>query len=313
MIKDKEGNKIVLDIQVNDLNLKLINIYGPNKDEVSFYNSLNQNLNDNEQDYILWCGDFNMTLNPELDSYNYSNINNPNSRCVTLDIIKDHSLFDLYRHFHPDTRRYTWRRYKPLKQARLDYFIVSESLIDLVESVNIKPGYRTDHSMLEVNILQSKFTRGKGVWKFNTNLLRDQAYLELINQCIKDEVIKYAVPVYNMQSINTIPENELQITISENLFLEMLFLRIRGETVRYSSSTKNKLEVSRESELLSDLEKLENEEDIADSHNKINQKQYELLEIREKKMKGHYVRSRAQWLLDGEKPNSSVHLKRETI
>ena len=139
------------------------------------------------------------------------------------------------------------------------------------------------------------------MWKFNTNLLRDQAYLELINQYIKDEVIKYAVPVHNMQSINTIPENELQITISENLFLEMLFLRIRGETVRYSS-TKNKLEVSRESELLSDMEKLENEEDRADSENKINQKQYELLEIREKKMKGHYVRSRVH-----------VRLKRETI
>ena len=167
--------------------------------------------------------------------------------------------------------------------------------------------------MLEVNILQSKFTRGKGVWKFNTNLLRDQAYLELINQCIKDEVIKYAVPVYNMQSINIIPEKELQITISENLFLEMLFLRIRGETVRYSS-TKNKLEVSHESELLSDIEKLENEEDRADSESKINKKQYELLEIRENKMKGHYVRSRVQWLLDGENPpNFSVHLKRETI
>ena len=124
--------------------------------------------------------------------------------------------------------------------------------------------------MLEVNILQSKFTRGKGVWKLDTNLLRDQAYLELINQCINDEVIKYAVPVYNMQCINTIPENELQITISVNLFLEMLFLRIRGETVRYSS-TKNKLEVSHESELLSDIEKLENEEDRAYSENKINQ------------------------------------------
>ena len=48
MINDKEGNKIVLDIQVNDL--KLINIYGPNKDDVSFYNSLNQNLKDNEQE-----------------------------------------------------------------------------------------------------------------------------------------------------------------------------------------------------------------------------------------------------------------------
>ena len=170
-----------------------------------------------------------MTLNPELDSYNYSNINNPNSCCVTLDIIKDHSLFDLYRHFYPDTKRYTWRRYKPLKKARFDYFKGSESIIDLVKIVNIKPGYRTDHSMLAVNILQTKFIRGRGLWKFNSNFLRDQAYLELINQCIKDEVVKYAVRVYNMQSINTVPEEELQITISENLFLEMLSFVLEGK------------------------------------------------------------------------------------
>ena len=67
-------------------------------------------------------------------------------------------------------------------------------------------------------------------------------------------MVKYAIPVYNMQSINPVPEEELQITISENLFLEMFFLHIRGETVRYSS-TKKKLEVSHESELLSDIEK----------------------------------------------------------
>ena len=83
-------------------------------------------------------------------------------------------------------------------------------------------------------------------------------------------MVKYAVPVYNMQCINTALEEELQITISETLFLEMLFLRIRGETLRYSS-TKKKLEVSHESELLSDIEKLQNKEDRADSQKKINQ------------------------------------------
>ena len=67
----------------------------------------------------------------------------------------------------------------------------------------------------------------------------------------------------------------------------MPFLHIRGETVQHSS-TKKKLEVSRDSELLSDIEKLKNEEDRADNQNKI-KKQYELLEIREKKMKSHYV------------------------
>ena len=99
MIKDNERNKIVVDIQVYDLNLELINKYGPNKGDISFSNSVNQNLNDNEQNYFLWCGDFNITLNPELDNHNHSNINNPNSRCVTLGIVKDHGSFDLYSIF----------------------------------------------------------------------------------------------------------------------------------------------------------------------------------------------------------------------
>ena len=130
-----------MDLKVINLSLKLINIYGPNKDDVNFYNSIQGNLNDSEQNYILWCGDFNMTLNPALDSHNYSNINNPHSRTTTLDIINDYNLIDLYRYFNPQTRRYTWRRNNPIKQARLDYFLSSESLIDLVEYVRIRPGY----------------------------------------------------------------------------------------------------------------------------------------------------------------------------
>ena len=270
IIKDRDGNKIVIDIQLY-INLKLINIYGPNKDDSDFFNAVKDNLDENEQDYVLWCGDFNMTLNPVLDSYNYANINNPKVRNVTLNIIKEHSLIDLFRYFYPNTRRFTWRRYNPLKQARLDYLVVSESLIDLVEKVSIKPGYRTDHSMLEVIITQSKFIRGKGLWKFNTNLLKDMKYLEQINQGIKSEVEKYAVPIYNLQPLSKIPESEIQLTISDNLFLEMLLLRIRGDTVRYCS-IKKKSEKVRESELISEIENLENEENNTESHSQITQK-----------------------------------------
>ena len=55
--------------------------------------------------------------------------------------------------------------------------------------------------------------------------------------------------------------------------------------------------------LLSEIEKLENEEHNELNHNVINSKQKELLELRENKMKGHYVRARAQWLQEGEKPS----------
>ena len=201
----------------------------------------------------------------------------------------------------PQTRCYTWRRNNPIKQARLDNFLSPESLIDLVEYIRIRPGYLTDHSMLELNILQSQFIRGRGLWKFNQNLLKDQTYLELINQSIRDEVSKYAAPVYNFESLNDIPEADLQLTISDNLFLEMLLLRIRGETVQYSS-IKKKLDSKRESELMSEIERLEKEEHITENQIRLVEKQHQLIELREKSMKGHYIRSRAQWLQEGEKP-----------
>ena len=52
------------------------------------------------------CGDFNLTLNPNLDSQNYLNLNNPRARLTVLDIIEEYGL-DLYGYFNPNKRRYT--------------------------------------------------------------------------------------------------------------------------------------------------------------------------------------------------------------
>ena len=300
--KDNQGNAIILDLKIQDIILRLITIYGPNSDDVTFYNNINQQLLSNEEAHILWCGDFNMCLNPALDSHNYVNINNPNARSHVLDIMSEHNLIDLYRYFHPDTKRFTWRRYKPLKQARLDYFIGSNSLIDLTDSIHINPGYRTDHSMLEVNIKKSNFIRGKGIWKFNTSLLVDQEYLKLINLSIDDEVKKYAAPSKNNQILSEIPVSDIRLTITDDLFLEMILLRIRGETIKYSSKQK-RLKDNQENRLLSEIQSLEQAEDIPENQNTIRIKQQELLNIRENRMKGHFIRSRVQWLQMGEKPS----------
>ena len=63
------GNMIALDLTLSDITVKLINIYCPNVDDTNFYNTINSILNENEQEYVIWCGDFNMTLNPQLDSF----------------------------------------------------------------------------------------------------------------------------------------------------------------------------------------------------------------------------------------------------
>ena len=85
----------------------------------------------------------------------------------------------------------------PLKQARLDYIITSSCFTDLITSVNIRPGYRSDHSMVELTFLISHFRRGRGTWKLNTSLLKDKEYISLIRNCIREEYLKYTAPIYS--------------------------------------------------------------------------------------------------------------------
>ena len=196
-----------------------------------------------------------------------------------MNMMEEYNLVDTFRYFHPEIKRFTWRRQNPLKQARLDYLIASSSFTDLVNKTNIIPGYRSDHSILQLDILLNKFHRGKGSWKFNTNLLKDINYLKLINECIQEEIIKYVVLVYNIEKIHLINEHDIHLRIPDHLFLEMLILRI----------------------LISEIQALEQNNDITKQET-LESKKHELIQLREQNMKGHYVRSRVQWLHEGERP-----------
>ena len=65
-----------------------------------------------------------------------------------LSVMSEIDLCDIYRVRNPDSRLFTWRRKSPFKQRRLDFFLVSDCLQDNIESVEIIPSVRTDHSCL---------------------------------------------------------------------------------------------------------------------------------------------------------------------
>ena len=144
-----------------------MNVYAPNTDSPDFFLNIDNIISNNTCDYIVICGDYNLVMDQKLDTCNYSNVNNPKAKQALLQIIKDKRLIDIFRHFYPGTKRYTWRRRKPIKQARLDYFLVSDTMTDIISGSKIIPGYRTDHSIIQLGIILNKFTRGKGIWKFN--------------------------------------------------------------------------------------------------------------------------------------------------
>jgi hypothetical protein len=49
---------------------------------------------------------------------------------------------------------------------------------------------------------------------------------------------QYAALIYNRDKIHEIDDNELQLTINVQLFLEMLLLEIRGKTISFASYIK---------------------------------------------------------------------------
>lgn len=205
--------------------------------------------------YIL-CGDFNMIFYPKLDCDNYKNINNPNARNKVLEYKNDFGIIDTYREMNPDTKRFTWRRRNPHKQARLDYILIADSLLPSLTSSTIEPVYRSDHSFSVINLSFNNFKRSKGLWKFNNSLLFDSKFLNLIKLTIDNIKLQYPIPVYNINNINSVPLKDIDFTINDQLILETLMMEIRGKSIAYSSHIK-KTSNQRENTLIKEIRSLE--------------------------------------------------------
>ena len=78
------------------------------------------------------------------------------------------SLHDIRRIKNPNTRSYTWSKSSPFIFCRLNYWLISDNLNDLVTQVDIVASIKTDHSSI---IRELEAAKGPGFWKLNTSLL----------------------------------------------------------------------------------------------------------------------------------------------
>ena len=178
------GNYIILDIKINDRKVTLVNLYGPNNDSPNFFKQISNCIDDIDNDETIICGDFNCVLNPELDYYNYKSINNPKAREIVLELMNTKYLVDPYREKNPTKNNLLEKKRNPCKPARLDYFLISETLMQHTKSVVIDSSYRSDHRIVILALNLTNFKHGKSFWKHNNSLLLDSTYLEKINKKI---------------------------------------------------------------------------------------------------------------------------------
>ena len=287
-------------LNVHNQRLSLIHLYGPNKDNPDFFKIISNYIDEIGNTDIIICGDYNCVLNPDLDYYNYKCLNNPKAREEVLDIINTKYLVDPFRENFPTLKKFTWRKRNPCKQARLDYFLISENLMQFLKKSSIESSYRSDHSMITLELNFTNFEHGNSYWKHNNSLLSDIEYLKQINEKITEVKRQYAVPIYNLDNIDNIPIDELQLTITDQLFLDVLLMEIRGKAISYASYKKKEKD-AREKYLLKTIKDLENIIS-EDKFEQIEILKTELINIRQEKLKGYMLRSKAQYIDEGEKP-----------
>jgi hypothetical protein len=73
----------------------------------------------------------------------------------------------------------------------------------------------------------SSANRGKGYWKFNSQLLRDSNYIDIIKTCIRDTLSEY----YSGGNIDDFLHVEL---CNDQVFFEILKMKIRSVSITYS-------------------------------------------------------------------------------
>ena len=121
---DNTGRIIILTVQIQDVQFKLINIYAPNYEEnqIHFYRSLKTMMTQNDikaEDNILLGGDFNIILNTEKDrkSQVQTQFSSRHNQIVNLlkEILISFEIHDVWRTKNPHALRFTWSRSNPYK------------------------------------------------------------------------------------------------------------------------------------------------------------------------------------------------------
>ena len=143
------------------------------------------------EEKIICGGDWNSIFNVDLDKCGGRNSHVgvvPEMKAIMEALC----LSDLWRIKNPTLKRFTFRQRTPLVQTRLDYFLTSDEIHDLVTDLDIIPSVCSDHSCITMKLcFLREGNRGRGYWKFNSQHLQDEEFVANMSQLLETSKRSY--------------------------------------------------------------------------------------------------------------------------
>jgi len=175
--KLKQSRVITGEIKIKSKNIKLINIYVPNGNPINtkkydykkhWLNLFNKNIKKTLKNSpnIIISGDFNI-IPEEIDVHDPKRYEN--DALFKLEIRKKYrelinlGFIDVYRHYNKNKKEYTFWDYfagswQKNRGMRIDHFIVSNTILENLKSININKKPRSkikpsDHTPIELEVI----------------------------------------------------------------------------------------------------------------------------------------------------------------
>lgn len=145
IIKDKRGRFLILQGSLLSEMLNITNVYGPNVDDSNFYNDLFLTLSTLPGLHMI-AGDFNCTLNPEMDRSTGVDNSHNNCRATIHRFMRDLNLLDIWRERKPNIRAYSCHSGTFKTYSRIDFFLVSSELQSKISDCSYDNIVISDHA-----------------------------------------------------------------------------------------------------------------------------------------------------------------------
>ncbi len=172
--RDSQGRYLIIKVTIEDETHLLVNVYAPSdneKDKIAFITDLKSQIANHEVCNLVLGGDFNIHLHPTLDyKGNRTEQDSEKYRAEILAMLDTFELTDVWRLYNGNTFKFTWHSKTKKIFSRLDYWFISDHLLNRVDTVDIHPAMNTDHDIISLSLKPpNDEKRGPSYFKLNNS------------------------------------------------------------------------------------------------------------------------------------------------
>jgi exonuclease III len=197
---DVDENILGLKVKIDNITVWLISIYGPNTNENTFFDNLNNVLTGTGTDPIIIGGDWNATVNclNSVDNIDTLYMAAPPSifRSQKIrDLCYVSKLMDPFRALWLEEREFTYiPRSGARNRSRIDFFLISDSILNNVSKCSIAESLSSslfDHKSVKLYFGSDTIRASSTIYNSTINHSR---FINVVTNSITDTYLNHAVP-----------------------------------------------------------------------------------------------------------------------